>query len=188
VEAVIDQKPARRWQSDRLHVGVVMLLIAGVALGIWLALPEFQAELRNDDIDQRIGAVLLLIVFVLGGLSLVGPPLLLLTARRRPWGAGRFLWFAHGTAAWLLWPPIVYVRAGGTGHRSASAACFFYGTPLMAVYVTLALLAGGHFRRSRRRRMSRSWQETFGLLLGLLWACTGLYLISTFYRSDVFGK
>ena len=26
--------------------------------------------------------------FVLGGLSLVGPPLLLMTARRSPWGAG----------------------------------------------------------------------------------------------------
>jgi hypothetical protein len=185
---VIDQKPAYRRRSDRLHVGVVMLLIAGVALGLWLAIPEFQSEFRSEDIDRRIGAVLMLVVFMLGGLSLVGPPLLLLTARHRHWQAGRFLWFAHGTAAWLLWPPVVYVRAGGTANRSASATCFFYGTPLMAVYVTLALLAGGRFRRSRRRRMLRSWQETFGLILGLLWACTGIYLISTFYRGDVFGK
>jgi hypothetical protein len=58
----------------------------------------------------------------------------------------------------------------------------------MAVYVTLSLLASGHLRRSRRRRIYRSWQETFGLLLGLLWACTGLYVISMFYRSDVFGN
>ena len=32
--------------------------------------------------------------------------------------------------------------------------------------------------------MRRSWQETFGLLLGLVWACTGLYIISLFYRQD----
>jgi hypothetical protein len=54
----------------------------------------------------------------------------------------------------------------------------------MAVYVTLALLAGGFFRRSRRRRLKRSLQETFGLLLGLLWACTGLYMITRFYIDD----
>ena len=28
----------------------------------------------------------------------------------------------------------------------------------------------------------------FGLLLGLVWACTGLYLISLFYRQDILGK
>jgi hypothetical protein len=165
-----------------------MLLVVGVALGIWLILDEFRTQIRSNELDQRIGAVLFLFVFVLGGLSLIGPPLLLRTARGRPWAAGRFLWFAHGTAAWLLWPPVVYVRAGGGGQKSTSAACFFYGTPLMAVYVTLALLAGGQFRRSRRRRIRRSWQEVFGVLLGLLWACTGLYMISMYYRSDVFGK
>jgi hypothetical protein len=58
----------------------------------------------------------------------------------------------------------------------------------MAVYVTIALLVSGRFRRSRRRRLFRSWQETFGLFLGLAWACTGLYLIATFYRQDFFGK
>src|SRR5437762_1620020 len=155
-----------------------MLLIAGAALGFWLILDEFRSKLQaNMGLEDRSNAWLLALFFVLGGLSLVGPPLLLSTARRRPWGAGRFLWFAHGTAAWLLWPPVVYLRIRGVPGNSTSAACFFYGTPLMAVYVTLTLLAGGHFRRSRRRRISRSWQETFGLLLGLAWACTGLYLI-----------
>jgi hypothetical protein len=69
-----------------------------------------------------------------------------------------------------------------------SAVCYFYGTPPMALYVTLGLLAGGHLRRSRRQRLVRSWQENFGLVLGLMWACTGLYVISLFYRQDFFGK
>ncbi len=182
----MDQKREPTRRSDRLHVGVIMLLVAGVALGLWLILDEFRMEFREDDPERRKMAILLLLTFTLGGLSIIGPPLLLLTARRRPWGAGRFLWFAHGTAAWLLWPPVVYQRARGVAGRnqSMSEACFFYGTPLMAVYVTLSLLAAGHFRRSRRRRIYRSWQEIFGLLLGLIWACTGLYLISMFYRSD----
>jgi hypothetical protein len=166
-----------------------MLLIAGAALGLWLTLDELREKMRqNNGSDGRIHAFLLGLVFVLGGLSLVGPPLLILTARRRPWGAGRFLWFAHGTAAWLLWPPVVYHRIQGGSQNSISGTCFFFGTPLMAVYVTLALLAGGHLRRSRRRRLFRSWQETSGLLLGLAWACTGLYLISLFYRDDLFRR
>ncbi len=170
----MNQKSAVNPRSDRLTIGVVMLLIAGVALGLWLARPMEGLENRGLD----------LLVFVLGGFSLVGPPLLLLTAKRRPWGAGRFLWFAHGTAAWLLWPPVIYLRTRGVAGNSMSAACFFYGTPLMAVCVTLTLLAGGYLMRSRRRRIRRSWQETFGLLLGLVWACTGLYWISLFYRDD----
>jgi hypothetical protein len=28
----------------------------------------------------------------------------------------------------------------------------------------------------------------FGLLLGLVWACTGLYVISLFYRDDILPK
>jgi 4-amino-4-deoxy-L-arabinose transferase-like glycosyltransferase len=165
-------------RADRLSIGTLMLLIAGVALGLWLGTDRTDAQQRPH--------WLVLLVFVLGGLSVVGPPLLLLTAKRRPWGAGRFLWFVHGTAAWLLWPPVVYLRARGVSDiESSSAVCFLYGTPLMAVYVTLTLLAGGHLNRSRRRRIRRSRQETFGLLLGLAWACTGLYLISVFYREDL---
>jgi hypothetical protein len=160
-----------------------MLLIAGAALGLWLAIDKFRSE------DDPVNKWLFLLVFLLGGLSLIGPPLLLLTARRRPWHAGRFLWFAHGTAAWLLWPPVVTHRVrGGPQNSSISDMCFFYGTPLMAVYVVVTLLAGGRLRRTRRRRIFRSWQETFGLLLGLAWACTGLYMIATYYRADLFGK
>jgi hypothetical protein len=68
-----------------------------------------------------------------------------------------------------------------------ATVCYFYGTPLMALYVTIALLAGGWLRRPRRRRRARrSWTETFGLLLGLVWACTGLYVLATIYHGDLF--
>jgi hypothetical protein len=172
--------------ESRLSIGVVMLLIAGSAVGLWLGLGELQSAPTGP--ENRFQKWLFVAAFVLGGFSLVGPVLLLSTGRRRPWRAGRFLWFASGTAAWLLWPPVVYRRLAGGTEGSMSAVCFFYGTPLMAVYVTLALFAGGHFRRSRRRWMIRSWQESFGLALGLAWACIGLYLISLFYRQDFLGK
>jgi hypothetical protein len=164
-----------------------MLLVAGAALGLWLVLARLRAAPGAPGGSPE-GPFFVGFVYVIGGLSLVGVPLLLVSARRRPWGAGRILWFSSGTAAWLLWPPVVYHRLLGTAGRQGTdtmnGICFFYGTPLMAVYVTAALLAGGFFRRSRRRRIGRSWQELFGLVLGLLWACTGCYFISAFYNAD----
>jgi hypothetical protein len=182
----MEETPRTR-RSDRLNIGVAMLLVAGAALGLWLATHELQDKGNNADLEARFSHSLFLFVFVLGGLALVGPPLLLMTARRRPWGAGRILWFTQGTAAWLLWPPVVYRTARGFP-GSMSGTCFFFGTPLLALYVALGLLASGHLRGSRRRKIRRSWQETFGLLLGLAWACTGLYILSLFYREDFFRR
>jgi hypothetical protein len=55
----------------------------------------------------------------------------------------------------------------------------------MALYVVAALAAGGWLRRSRRRRLRRSWHERFGLALGLFWACTGLYVLALLYAEDL---
>jgi hypothetical protein len=183
----LDAKIARR--EPRLSIGVLMVLIAGAAVGLWLGRVEVQRMLRDDqDLESQFARWIFVGAFVLGGFSITGPLILLVSARRRQWRAGRLMWFAQGTAAWLLWPPAIYHRVAGATQGSMSGQCFFYGTPLMAIYVTLALFAGGYFRRSRRRRMLRSWQETFGVALGLIWACTGLYLLSLFYRQDLFNK
>lgn len=171
---------------ERLTIGVLMALIAGAAVGLCLVASSLREAGGSDPIERGVLAV----VGLLGGLSLVGPPLLLMSRRRRRggWGGGRFLWFVQGTATWLMWPPVVYkVVRGGKYGDSMSGVCYYWGTPLMAVYVAAALLAGGSFQRSRRRRARRSWREQFGLILGLAWACTGLYLLSSLYRSD-FGR
>ncbi len=175
---------AKSRSSGRLTVGELMLLIAGLALGLWIIAPTLRSDPRmGADEPSLLGSA-----FVLGGLSLVGPPLLLIERRRRrrPWRAGKLLWFSSGMAAWLLWPPVIYNRArNGNIQQSASAVCFAYGTPLMAVYVTAALLAGGQMRRRKRRRAAElSWRDRFGLLLGLAWACVGLYVLSKFYREE----
>ena len=56
--------PTRR--RDRLHIGVVMLLVAGVALGLWLIIDEFRSEYSGDNSERRQMAILLLLVFTLG--------------------------------------------------------------------------------------------------------------------------
>src|SRR5262245_23980472 len=137
----MSRKPAAPGRADRLSVGMVMLLIAGTALGLALIADDLRRlispgsdgppDLWFGKWDEVISVV---IVFSLGGLSLIGPPLLLLTARRRAWGAGRLLWFAQGTASWLLWPPFVYrkVMYSSPQSESISGVCYYYGTPLMA--------------------------------------------------------
>lgn len=115
----IEDQP--RTGESRLSIGVAMLLVAGATVGIWLALGELRSRNVGGGPDDYFAKVIFVFVFVLGGLALVGVPLLLWTARRRPWAAGRLLWFAHGTAAWLLWPPIVYQRVEGKTAGSMSA-------------------------------------------------------------------
>src|SRR5437763_17215063 len=100
--------------ADRLTVAMVMLLIAGAALGFSMIVDELRSADLNAQRDARVGPwdyiASLVAVFVLGGLSLVGPPLLLLRRTRRPWGGGRIVWFAQGTSPSLVWPPVEYHR------------------------------------------------------------------------------
>jgi hypothetical protein len=172
--------------TRRLTILDLVVLIAGLGIGFWLAI-GIHGKGRPESAEQWLAVV----VFVLGGLSLVGPPLLLRERRRRRarFRAGEILWFCQGSAAWLLWPPVVvrHVHAKPGDPAGMAAVCYVYGTPLMALYVTIALLAGGWLplRRQRRRRQ-RSFTETFGLILGLAWACTGLYVLGLIYKSDLF--
>lgn len=160
----------------------LFLLVTGAAVAFWLWKPQFKEfDASNHETWIGAGAVLL------GGLALVGVPLLLVHRRkdRRRWGPGRILWFATSSASWLLWPPIVVQRARNETEGSISAICYLYGTPLMALWVMTALVAGGWVRPKRRKRVPLPWTERFGLLLGFLWACLGLYvLVYLIYGTD----
>ena len=184
----IEDQP--RTGESALSIGLAMLLIAGATVGIWLALGELRSRNMGNGPDDHIAKVIFVFVFVLGGVSLVGVPLLLRTARHRPWGAGRLLWFAQGTAAWLLWPPIVYQRVQGRTAGSISAICYFYGTPLMALYMTLALFGWGlsaslpHAAESsvRGKRPSAFCSAWHGPARGS--TCSRSFIVKTFLGSD----
>ncbi len=170
----------------RFGIGDLAILIAGITIGFWLLGIGSGAQMSviGSDAGMRVspyGAW----VGVLGGLSVVGPPLLILARRRhkRKFGPGELMWFSQGTSAWLLWPPIVYHRVQTNPPGGPIAGpCFAYGTPLMALYLGSALLFGGWIRKRRRCR-ARSWQETFGLILGVFWACTGGYALYIIWSS-----
>ena len=170
----------RSRRPEQLTILELMILIVGVAVGLWLV----TKDVTNS--GSGANAWLCVVVGVLGGLSAIGPLLLLLELRERRirWGAGRVLWFALGMASWLLWPPLIYHRAWGSrGLTVATGEVWVCTTPLMAIYVMFAMLAGGWIKRASRRRQ-RSWREQFGLLLGIAWACTGSYIMYTLYMAD----
>jgi hypothetical protein len=189
-------QPGRWPRRERMRLFEIMMLVGGIAIALWLfgdvVREAWDRSGGNSEpfLGRWDNAIYFTTVVILGGLSLVGVPLLLLErwrqARpRRPWSDGRFVWFSHGLASWLLWPPTVYHKAAGANPPagSMSATCFFYGTPLMAVYVTLALLTGGRLRRARRQAR-RSWRDRFGLILALVWACSGLYFLACLYARE----
>jgi len=190
-----------RERDRRFSVVDGMVLVAGLAVAFWAFQEPFLIAWREPIPGGSIGfnpffgwwdrIIYALAMVLLGGLSLAGLPLLLRDRQVRPrrWGPGKTLWFAHGTAAWLLWPPIVYQKVSQPVNKdSVSAICYFYGTPLMAVYMVAALWAGRSLRRKSRYRRVLCWRERFGLVLGLAWACTGLYLLSMFYRIDLLRR
>jgi hypothetical protein len=171
--------------SGRLTILDLILLIGGASVGLWIFL-GVGSRAAGPPALENSEKVTALLIFLLGGLSIVGPPILLWQRWKggRRLGPGELLWFCQGTASWLLWPPIVYQRTQvKQGGESMAAVCYFYGTPMMALFVTISLVSGGWIRRRRRRR--RTGHEVLGLLIGLAWACTGVYILSLIYRNDL---
>lgn len=168
-------------------IAAIMTLIAAAAFGFWLALPRLRSQPPPGGVQLNLDDFASLAMHVLGGLTLVGPPLLCSEARRRRrrWGPGKFLWCTQGVVTWLMYPPIVYVRAmKGKSNEAMTEVCFFYGTPIMGLAVLIALIAGGRLRKWWRRPSSRAWRERFGMLLGVLWAAFGLYVLTLLYLND----
>ena len=165
------------------------VMIAGIAVGLWLFGLGVEIGGFGPQPDARRPNAYGVWIGLLGGVSVVGPPLLILERRRRKrrFGPGEVLWFSQGMSAWLLWPPVViaHVSADPRLQRGSptGAYCFAYGTPLMALYLGSALLAGGWIRRRGRKRRRYSWHERFGLILGMLWACTGGYCLYLIYGN-----
>jgi hypothetical protein len=191
----IQSAPDRSARWERMSLRELFLLVAGVGIALAVTRQISTAPYQSGDGDpiELVPIVVRVIVAVLSGLSFAGVPLLLsrLTRRRTPWGPGKVAWFSQGIATWLLWPPILYYQLSlprSGKDMPWSSVCWLWGTPLMGLYMTAAILMGGWFGRRGRRPMNRSWREQFGLILSCLWACTGLYFLSLLYWIDLFRK
>ena len=161
----------------RLTLGESMVLIAGVAASLWMVrigLHTFDPKSWHHWLCEAD--------CMLWGISIVGPILLVRerVGRRTPWSAGEWLWFVQGIAGWLFGPPyaIITIRSRGSYifDDLPVVLAFFWTTPLIGLVAALALLAGGRFRRRRPRRRA-SWKGRLGLVLGLMWAGIGVFML-----------
>ena len=85
-----DHRPRR----EKFSIAEMFVLVAGIALGLWVTAPIIGANYNPNGEGDPIEVVpvfVRVVVAVLGGLSLVGVPLLLMRLRRdrRRWQAGK---------------------------------------------------------------------------------------------------
>jgi hypothetical protein len=170
-----------RRKAHRLGLADLMSLVAGIGVGFWLV----SNDLRRPPDDQ---AVVWSIAFaILGGLALVGPPLLLVERFGRAswlWGPGRILWFSQGVVLWLLLPSLVYYRVLEKSlWHSVTFECMLGAMLFLSMSQIPAFLIGG-WLRDRQRLARGSWREVFGLLLGLASSCVGAYALYLIHIYD----
>lgn len=172
--------------SQRPTISDLMILVAGIALGFWIAtvVPR-ESRWRFSSIAEwnYLGQN------VLWGLAIVGLPLLFRgRSQCRTWGLGEWLWFANGVAAWLLAPPILIIHARGVGVSLVNLGAVFalvFVFPLSALAIALTLLLGGWPTLPWRTR-NISWKGRVGAWLGLLGAFEGIVCLVLTYRDAIF--
>lgn len=156
-------------RRDRLTISRLLVLTAGVAIGLrLLAPPPADIDVRSVDAWRRLASCVLI------GLSLPGPIYTIRRPRGDRLGIGGLLWLALGLGALLLLPAAV--------HKGRTAeACLYYTLPLMSLWTVLAAALGGLLRRRRLR--AAAWRDRFGLYLGLAWSPLAIWHLVDFYRE-----
>ena len=164
-------------QRDRLTILRLLLLTAGVAVGLAVFAPRITATSATDT-NQWRGLVNAVII----GLGLPAP---LFCVRRRGSdrriGAGGLFALTAALGSLLMLPAaVVSVIAGDA--KGMPAACLFYCLPLVGLWYLLAALLSGHVGR-HLFRPETPWTEKYGFLLALLWSPLGVWVLVDIYRD-----
>jgi hypothetical protein len=162
-------------QSPRQQLTILeaMVLIAGIAFGLWLF---------DDDVDipKDIEDWVLIATDMLGGLTLAATPLFVVSGWRRRWRSGAFLWLGMGLVSWGLAPAIIVERL--TTSSSAAPACFVYILPLIGLFFLMACGIAG--RPIRRWWTCRGWwPEWLSMYVLCGWAVVGVYVLFQIYKE-----
>ncbi len=169
---------------QQLGLREAMILIAGVAVGLWLFADRIK-QLPSNDLDDW----LVVLVAVLGGVSLAGAPVLLIdrSKHRRRWRSGAFMWFAVSVGCWGLAPAIALVRLKPVPPPMAppgtmASVCFVYTLPLMALFLLGACGVAGR-PAAGWRRCRGWWPEWLGMWMLVGWSAVGVYVLVRIYMD-----
>ncbi len=167
---------------DRLTILRLLILTAGVAVGIVFFAPGYDGEEAWDNEKWRALATAVLI-----GLALPAP----LFCARRPQsetklGAGGLFALTAGLGSLLMLPAAVIEWAGRTsptaGADGMPATCLYYCLPLVGLWYLLAALVSGYVGRSLFAPET-PWTERYGILLALLFSPLGVWALVDIYRD-----
>jgi Mn2+/Fe2+ NRAMP family transporter len=167
---------------DRLTIARLMVLTAGVAIGLTLFRENKSIDLASVDWWRATVTAALI------GCSLPGA--FYTTHWRQPGGQaglGSLLWLALSLGGLLMIPPVVgatFVHSNELGSNSAGM-CLYYTMPLASLWFVLAAAMGGRLASGSTASEPR-WSNWFGWRLGLLWSALGLWLLVDFYREAFF--
>ena len=165
-------------RRDRLTILRLLLLTAGVAVGIVFFAPRF-TEANTTDAEQWRGLACSVII----GLSLPAP---LFCVRRpgsgRAIGAGGLFALTVGLGSLLMLPPSVVAVLADGEPKGMPATCLYYCLPLVGLWYLLATLLSGHVGR-HLFRPDTPWTERYGFLLVLVLAPLGVWVLVDIYRD-----
>jgi len=166
--------------GDRLTIRRMLLLIAGVALGLVIFAPNFDdGDLQNVEKWRYTANAIIIGMAIPAPLFCIGRVI-----RNRPLAAGGLFALAAGLGVWLLLPAAVaecLARHAGI-NRGTTVSCLYWVLPLMGLWYFLAALVSGHVSRELFRAAT-SWTERYGLFLALAWSPLGVWMLVDIYRE-----
>lgn len=168
---------APRLSADRLTIGRLLLMTAGIAAGLALFLDPTTLSLDNGEHVRMIFNAPLL------GASLPGAWFVLSDRRaRRRMGIGGWMALSTSLGVILLAPAAAMVRFGG---RGPALGCIHYMIPLGMLYLLLSGVVTGRIRRRSFGRRA-TFADRYGLWLGTLFAPIALSILWEIYSEAFF--
>ncbi len=168
-------------RSDRLTAGRLMLITAGIAVGLTLFLP---APEKSFDDGENFRFFL---NSVLCGASLPGLWFVLTRRyRRERIGAGGWMALAAGLGVLLMLPPAAVNRFKGPGPSDVALVCLHYTMPLTMLWLLLAVVVAGLISWRDLWRQSE-WSERYGILLAIAWFPLGVWILVMLYHDSLFS-
>lgn len=161
-------------KPDRLTIRRLLLLTAGVAIGLAVFSPEADDPWSTEYWRALAHAFIT-------GLALPAPLFAFRPGRwqKRPLGSGGLFALTASLGALLMLPPIA-AETVVERNPAAATACLFYVLPMAASWYLLATVLAGHLGRGLFDAQT-PWVERYGFLLAALWTPLGIWILVNFY-------
>jgi len=176
-----DPAAGSRWppgaRRDRLTIARLLLLTAGVAIGLGVYAPDVTGPGKTEPMNRWIA----LANAVLIGLALPAPLFAIGLQRRErvPLGVGGLFALMAGLGGLTLFPAMLAMRLSGAS--SVAPLCLYYVLPLMGLWCVLAAVVGRQVRFLLQA--DAPWLERYGAFLALVWSPIGVWHLVFIYRE-----